>query len=176
MAGTDVSTKMLCKNILIATDFSAISDLAMSYAYLIARRFHATIHLLHVIKPQSYEFLQPGMMPIAFEQIRQNAQEQLQSLVNRLGDVATQIWLREGFVGESVEAVASFNQVDLIVIGTRGLGNLEKLALGSAAEEIFRATQCPVLTVSPRVAAENLKVQLRRIVYPTDLLPESHLR
>lgn len=107
-----------------------------TYAHVIALRFHAKIHLLHVIRPQAYEFLPPGIMPVASKQIHQNAQQLLQSLSDRLSDVATQTWLKEGFIGESVKSVAFSNHVDLIVIGTQGLGNLEKLTFGSAAEEI----------------------------------------
>jgi hypothetical protein len=48
-----------------------------------------------------------------------------------------------------LEKVIRQEQVDLVVIGTHARRGLGKLLLGSVAEEIFRRTECLVLTVGP---------------------------
>jgi nucleotide-binding universal stress UspA family protein len=64
--------------------------------------------------------------------------------------------------------------IDLIVIGTRGRRGVRKLLLGSVAEEIYRLADPPVLTVGPRaVSSKSRAVSLKRILYATDLSPES---
>ena len=45
-------------------------------------------------------------------------------------------------------------QIDLLVLGTRGRTGLTKLVLGSVAEELFRRAPCPVLTVGPSAAPD----------------------
>ena len=51
---------------------------------------------------------------------------------------------------------------------------LEKVLLGSVAEEIFRQALCPVLTVGPRSSLRPKKpAELSRILYATDFSPES---
>ena len=51
-----------------------------------------------------------------------------------------------------IAALADETGVDLIVIGTRGLGGLEHVLLGSVAERTIRIAPCPVLTVKHAAA------------------------
>src|SRR5437773_10733488 len=58
--------------------------------------------------------------------------------------------VRHGPVAEQVAAVIEEKGIDLLVIGTRGRGGLQKLALGSVAEELLRVASCSVLTIGPK--------------------------
>ena len=59
-----------------------------------------------------------------------------------------------GDPAEAILEVAEEKQVDLIVVGTRGLSALERFFLGSVAERVARHAPCPVLSGTPaRVAA-----------------------
>jgi nucleotide-binding universal stress UspA family protein len=58
---------------------------------------------------------------------------------------------------------------DLIVLGTTSKQGLTKLALGSTAEEVIRAANCPVLTVGPHVRRPlDEAIAFQTIVYATD--------
>jgi nucleotide-binding universal stress UspA family protein len=46
---------------------------------------------------------------------------------------------------------AEMSDADLIVVGARGLGLLERVALGSVSESVLRHAGCPVVVVRPRV-------------------------
>ncbi|MBT4496554.1 MAG: universal stress protein, partial [Gemmatimonadetes bacterium] len=48
-------------------------------------------------------------------------------------------------------------KVDLVVVGTRGRGGLERLMLGSVADKVIRSVPCPVLTVRGPVKKTSRK-------------------
>jgi nucleotide-binding universal stress UspA family protein len=59
---------------------------------------------------------------------------------------------RELPVGPPAETLERLSaEVDLIVLGARGLGPLKRLLLGSVSERVLRHAACPVLIVHPRV-------------------------
>jgi nucleotide-binding universal stress UspA family protein len=65
-------------------------------------------------------------------------------------------------------------ETDLIVAGTHGKHGLEKLLLGSMAEEIFRLASVPVLAIGPDVVIDpREEVSVERILYATDFSKES---
>jgi Universal stress protein family len=53
----------------------------------------------------------------------------------------------EGHPASAILGEAKQNQCDLIVIGTHGRTGLNRLLMGSVAEEVIRRAVCPVLTV-----------------------------
>jgi nucleotide-binding universal stress UspA family protein len=65
------------------------------------------------------------------------------------------------------------NRIDLIVVGTHGRRGLEKLLLGSVAEEVFRLAPCPALTVGPKtLPMRSRDVELSHILYPVAFVPD----
>jgi nucleotide-binding universal stress UspA family protein len=93
-------------------------------------------------------------------------------------------WLQEGkfcdasaavIEGEAAPAIAEFvasKGADLVVIGTSGRRDVNRLLLGSVAEEMFRDLKCPVVVVGPR-ARWLKKRKAARLVFATDLEPHS---
>ena len=60
-------------------------------------------------------------------------------------------------------------RIDLIVVGTRGRTGVEKVLLGSQAEEVLRRAPCPVLTVGPHAQPEDgTRGKIASILYATD--------
>jgi nucleotide-binding universal stress UspA family protein len=77
-------------------------------------------------------------------------------------------------VWETISGIISEKHIDMLVLGTRGRTGIEKALMGSIAEEIFRQSVCPVLTVGPRVTVKSRNAaQLSRILYATDFSAES---
>jgi nucleotide-binding universal stress UspA family protein len=85
--------------------------------------------------------------------------------------VSHEFIVREGNVWEELRAVIREKQVDLVVVGTHGRQGIEKLVLGSVAEQIFREADGLVLTVGPH---SRLDAPLEgtdgvgSILFPTD--------
>jgi len=98
----------------------------------------------------------------------------LQSIAQRFTNIPNHVWVEQGYPADVVDFLAQTEHADLIVIGTHGFSGFKKFALGSVAEQIFRKALCPVLTVGPHVRQVASDTVLRRILYPTGLLSESH--
>jgi nucleotide-binding universal stress UspA family protein len=65
--------------------------------------------------------------------------------------------VRFGDAGDAIAQLASDIEADLVVVGTHGHRGLERLLLGSVAENVVRLAPCPVLVVRPvgAIAAAN---------------------
>ena len=63
-------------------------------------------------------------------------------------DGKTQVTLDEvGDVADRIVAYAKRQHPDLVVMGTRGLGILKELALGSVSHKVIHLAPCPTATV-----------------------------
>ena len=163
------------KNILIATDFSECSERALSYATGAARRYGSTLHFAHVVPINTYYLAGPDALGVALDQ----AQREAAALVIRL-QVAKQLagvqhrtWVQRGYVSETLGELIAREHVDLVVMGTHGRTGLSKLVMGSVAEEVFRKSPCPVLTVGPHVPVARPGSGLKAVLFATDFSADS---
>jgi nucleotide-binding universal stress UspA family protein len=172
----DGQTRLALHNILFATDFSAVSEMALRYAVAIARRYDAHLEVSHVIRPDTYQLVPPEATTMVLSQARRYAEQEMANLLvsGRLRDIPHQVHLGEGELWPVISNLLERHEIDLIVVGTHGRTGVRKLLLGSAAEEIFRLSACPVLTVGPHVSGEvSEEAELRHILYATDFTPAS---
>ncbi len=73
-----------------------------------------------------------------------------------------------------ISGMVEKREIDLIVIGTHGWRGVEKLLLGSTAEEILRCSGVPVLMVGPdNLVPPETEAKPGRILYATDFSTES---
>lgn len=137
------------KRIVVATDFSRASDLAVQYARTLALRFGASLHLVHVVEepfPISPE-LYIHEIPDFRERLVSEARRQLDLAVADVPDVTATSEVLVGTVSRRIVEAAAAADADLIVVGTHGRGALGHLLVGSVAERVVRTAGCPVLTV-----------------------------
>ena len=141
------------KNILVATDFSEASDVALNYGRALARHFDACVHLLHVVQNVSAQAFGDGYiaaMPEMQNEIEDAARRQLAALLIDNDDRplrARSILMRSGMPAAAIVDYANEAHADIIVMGTHGRGALAHLLMGSVAERVVRTAKCPVLTV-----------------------------
>ena len=76
----------------------------------------------------------------------------METLASHLETISHHTYVREGDVWENLSDIILARNIDLLVVGTHGRTGVEKLLLGSKAEEILRLAPCPVLTVGPKIA------------------------
>lgn len=160
------------KKILVGTDFSPTSARALNCAATLARSYKSQVYLTHVIAID--ERTAPNLVAEAREQFRASAREELRQLATsgQLWGVSHQELLEEGDLWAAIEALIHKEGIDLIVVGTHGRSVVEKLLIGSGAEQIFRQARVPVLTVGPSVAREPLyEIELKNILFATDFGP-----
>jgi nucleotide-binding universal stress UspA family protein len=137
------------KTILVATDFSDASTLALEYAQVLAQRFGAGLRVLHVVEtpvPLGAELYVPDVTSVA-ERAVDEAQQQLATTMAQItgDDVIGQVLV--GNAPKKIVEYAADHDIDLIVMGTHGRTALAHLLIGSVAERVVRTASCPVLTV-----------------------------
>ncbi len=164
------------KQVLIATDFSPASHRALAFAIAIADRYGSVLSIAHAIPPAPREAIPLEPLPRELDRPWFEAEQQIRNLGGdaRLNHVNHRLLLEQGQVGKVLESMIQREEIDLLVLGTRGRGGLKKLALGSVAEEVLRRVRCPVLTIGPHVPpAESGATEFRRILFATDFGPAS---
>ncbi len=156
--------RIALKTIVVRTDFSAASEVALQYAIALARHYGAKIELVHGAEPKTHKPDEPEAA------LRAASPEQmLRRQVKECGDLECSSWFFTGTPLEVVERLLSFEKVDLVVLGTQGASGMKKLSAGAANEHLFRHIHCPVLAVGPAVAVPEPGWYPKRIVLTTDL-------
>jgi len=157
------------RNILFATDLELPAHAALFCALDLARRYGAALYTVNVLPHLPFvEAAQPDP-----EQMKLLAMQKLAALTEPFADIKHKELIEQGEVPEALARLVEEYDIDLIVIGTGARKGLEKLLLGSIAEEVFRTAACPVLTVGPHVTHWEIDGKLRRILFATDFGIES---
>ena len=163
------------KNILIATDFSECSERALSYATGAARRYGSTLYFAHVVPINTFYLSGFDALGVAVDAARREAAALVARLEweQQLVGVKHRTWVQHGFVSEMLGQLIAREHIDLAVVGTHGRTGLSKLVMGSVAEEIFRKSPCPVLTVGPHVPVARPGSGLKAVLFATDFSADS---
>jgi nucleotide-binding universal stress UspA family protein len=139
------------KKILVPTDFSKGSDLALDAAITLAKKFDSAIVLMHCYQIPVYPY--PAMVganvaPIDLvDHVEHGARKALQTAAASHGasGVAISTVLKAGTPWEQIIRTAKEVEAGLIVIGSRGLRGLSRALLGSTAERVVRYSPIPVM-------------------------------
>jgi nucleotide-binding universal stress UspA family protein len=141
------------QRILVPTDFSKHSEVALTYAVALAEKFGAELHLLHVV--QDLALFIPDAVAVApaiavpVEEFVAAAREALDRVTKAkdLESLTVHREVREGTPFYEIIRFAKEKDIDLIVMGTHGHTGLTHVLLGSVTEKVVRKAPCPVLTV-----------------------------
>lgn len=136
------------RRILVPVDFSGCSRKALHYAIAFAKQFQAELTLLHVLEPPP---TQVWVIESVFSGVgdpRELVAEELSAWESEIGEgITSKAVVREGMADEQILQAIEENNIDLVILGTRGRSGLAHLFLGSTAERILRHASCPVLLV-----------------------------
>lgn len=173
MSAPTPSVDIGLKSVLVASDFTEASSKPVRHAISIARHFHARFYLAHVVS--SIGFTIAGAD--ALESVTDAAERDLAKLEKKLVETGAlaglshEFLVRQGEVWDELKAVIREKQAELVVIGTHGRQGIERLVLGSTAEQIFREADGLVLTVGPHSQPDapfESGGSIRSILFPTD--------
>jgi len=158
------------KSVLMATDFSPASVKPLHHSLAIARHHGAKLYIAHVVPPVPYLMAGPEAPELGCEGASQDMQQRQHDLLHggSLDGLDHEFIIRRGRVWEELQAIIVQKQIDLVVVGTHGRRGLEKLLLGSVAEQVFRDASCPVLTVGPHSYREGSVDLTGEILFATD--------
>ena len=146
----------MLKNILVAIDGSEASTNALQLAIELSEKFSAGLHLLHVVREMQVP-LNPGLME-AYEKLERQRHDLLRSAGEQLlnqskrvaeskGITALQADIGSGDPASAIVKYADKNQMDMIVIGSRGLGKIKSLFMGGVSRKVSNMTKVNCLIV-----------------------------
>jgi len=174
MNAVAAKARIALKSILFATDFSPAAEGALPYAIGLAQQYGAKVHGVHVRFPATYPIVGPEAMPQVIEAAEEQAKFEAKQMHEMLESVPHEVTVTEGDLWPTLSEIVSKQNTDLIVMGTHGRTGLSRALLGSAAEEVFRKSSCPVLTVGPHVSHNtDRRLAMKEILFATDFSPES---
>ena len=136
------------ENILLAVDGSAHSMRAAEAAATLARCMNADLWIVIAYEPVPPYLGEPNMQQVITARMEE-AEALIEEALDAVGVVpgALQTEVLEGSAAEAILNVAETRKNDLIVIGSRGLGQLRGLLLGSQSQKVLQHAPCPVLVV-----------------------------
>jgi len=139
---------MEIKKILNPVDGSPHSERTTRYAAKLAKMVQAEMVLLHCHKKFPTILAEPHFQNAVNAIIRKSEQlvEPFARILNDSG-VTYEKRILEGPAGKVIPEVAVIEKIDLIVMGSRGMTNLEGLILGSVTHRVLHAGSCAVLVV-----------------------------
>lgn len=158
--GLSVNSRIICmieyERVLLPTDGSDASQNAIEYAVGTAAQHNATLHTLHVIDagPDSTQDTAGGL---SADELNKEAKGYLESVTERANNagVVVEASIESGVAHRSIIEYVDENDIDLVIMGTRGRSGIHRFLLGSVAEKVIRTVDAPVMTVRPGLDAEG---------------------
>lgn len=150
-------------NILLPTDFSENSRNAIEYALKLFDEVPCTFHLLHV-DPTYKKNGMPG------NQLISQTQGDFHGLLDWLHHLRTNpehrfvALTKADFLIEAIRKQILEKNIDLIVMGTKGLTNRKTSIIGKNTSEVMLKVKCPVMAISENTSFRKHK----NVLFPTD--------
>jgi len=148
------------KKILFCTDFSSYAQAALPYAIDLAKKYGATLHLLHVYQDAGHiaEFelssdTKSDYVRVAHlmgKEMEERLDALCQRIVEELGSCERKMVRGNAYI--EIARYAREMGIDVIVMGSHGLSGLEHVLFGSTAERVLRESPCNVLIVKKGAA------------------------
>jgi len=145
---------VLFKTILVPTDFSDRSHAALVLGRTLAASSSATLHVLHV----TASIVGAGgaaFWGLSVSELRTRLEEEtksnLEAILPSIDGMKTSLATRVGHPLPEIVSYASDQDVDLIVMATRGRGLAMEALTGGLVQRVVSKAPCPVLVVrAPR--------------------------
>lgn len=141
--------------LLVGVDLAESTETVVKRAEELAQRLSAAVWLLHVAEPEP-DFVGLGVGP---QHVRDSLSKefhqehvQIQLIADSLRDtgIDTTALLVQGATAETILKEAAKLQVDMIVLGSHGRGQVQQIMLGSVSAGVLHKSDCPVLIVPIR--------------------------
>lgn len=139
------------RRILVPTDFSHRSEVAVAYAVELARKMRGQLTLLHVLpEPSAFDYNIGGYPREEWDQSKEEAEKKLAAALAhaKLTFLEVDAILRTGLdLHDEIVRAAKNISADLLVLSTHGYTGWKHLLFGSDAEKILQHAPCAILIV-----------------------------
>lgn len=146
------------KHVLVALDGSEYSQMALPTAIEVTRKFGADLFVLHVAEHDRgravvYSDETPAEATRFVGRAVKTARDAGVAATGELRDVAV------GHVAKAIVETAEANEIDLIVMGSRGLSDIQGLLLGSVTHKVMQLAHVSVLVARGPLAVKAAAYQ-----------------
>lgn len=146
------------KNILYCTDFSESARSALPFAIDLANKYGASLHIVHVYQDPGHlaEYEISSNIKMDWIRVAQTLGTETEKKLNDLCELTLKEVkncspkMLRGKPYLEIARYAKENGIDLIVMASHGLSELEQVFFGSTAERVLREAPCNVLVVKGR--------------------------
>lgn len=145
----------MIKNILVPVDGSEYSKKALELACDLADKYDARMHLLHVIlSPEAKHTLVLGGASVTVDAPKEEIEQAGHKVIEAAKKIAAEHGRKDvetdvvgGPTAQRILDYANDNDIDMIVMGSRGLSDISGLLLGSVSHKVSHLANCTCVTV-----------------------------
>ena len=160
--------------ILVPVDFSKKSEFAVKMSAQIGKKIKSEIHLLHLVElPSGIVDMGAGSnfsIPASMMYLRK-VKEKIIHLTNTFFDsdhiIKYSIKFENPF--EGIRNYTQKNDINLIVMGSKGVSDFEEMIIGSNTEKVVRTSNIPVVVVK----TDNDKFKFKKLVFASNFDDEN---
>ncbi len=157
------------KKIIITTDFSETSLLAIKHGAFLAQYTKGSVFLVHIISRhwEQFNVFTPNVTLENIDSAAQQVQIKLDELatdIKKEYNIEVTTIVNSGNPTSEIIKIAKEVDANLIVMGTHGYTSWEDLTVGSNALKVITKSPCPVMTMSQR----STKLGYSKIILPID--------
>ena len=144
------------KSLMVACDFSEYTPQIVSYSVDLAKELKAKLLVVNIINQRDVEMMRKVSLQAPefkidkyLEDLERERLELMDGLVNDAGGTGLDIEkvIRVGVPFKALLEVIEDQGADILVMGTKGRGNLIGVLFGSTAEKVFRRCPIPLLSI-----------------------------
>ncbi|MFC1562168.1 universal stress protein, partial [candidate division KSB1 bacterium] len=140
------------KRLLVPLDFSDYSKAGLRYGIAFAKMFASHLDILHVFEafPPPLIYSYGVESQIQFNpNIKKKSENFISQAVKEIDPEFTRYtaYVMEGKPNREIVAHTETNDMDMIILSTRGLGTVQSFFIGSTADKVIRKVKCPVFAV-----------------------------
>ncbi len=136
------------QKVLVASDFSSDSELALQFGLSFAQEYQTELHLMHVLPVTlAPAAVLPYQVESEFQRAARLLRQSMPEEVHLWCKVIQAVKIGQPY--REILAYAEENEIDLICMGVHGAGFAMRALFGSNTDRVLRQSPCPVLIARP---------------------------
>ncbi|UCD81555.1 MAG: universal stress protein [Desulfobacterales bacterium] len=144
------------KKVMVAVDFSEYSPQVVDYAGRLAENLAAELVCVNVIHKRDVDmvkqvgaFTDKISVKSYVDSLKQDRTQEMQKLLEEknCNRIPNRFIIKTGIPFQELIRTAEEEKVDMVVMGTKGRGNIAGILFGSQAEKMFRHCPVPLLSI-----------------------------
>ncbi len=142
------------KKILFPVDLSEVSEKIVPYVLEFTKNLNAEVHLLYVVKKIRYFsniYIDQVSITSTEVAIGEGALKSLQEFREKyFADFPeTKVKVITGYPAEEIIKYAEIQRINLIIMGSHGRRGIEKVIIGSVADQVVKTAPVPTTIINP---------------------------